>query len=28
MDRTRIWVWAVYILLLITAYFGNAKPLL
>ncbi|WP_298308652.1 hypothetical protein [uncultured Erythrobacter sp.] len=27
MDRTRIWVWAVYILLLITAFLGNAKPL-
>jgi len=28
MDRTRIWVWAVYLLLLITAFLGNAKPLL
>lgn len=28
MDKTRIWVWAVYILLLITAFLGNAKPLL
>ena len=26
MDRTRIWVWAVYILLLITAFLGNVKP--
>ena len=28
MDRTRIWVWAVYLLLLITALLGNIKPLL
>lgn len=27
MDRTRIWVWAVYLLLLVTAFLGNAKPL-
>jgi hypothetical protein len=27
MDRTRVWVWAVYLLLLITAFLGNAKPL-
>ena len=27
MDRTRIWVWAVYILLMITAFLGNVKPL-
>lgn len=27
MDRTRIWVWLVYILLLITAFLGNVKPL-
>ena len=27
MDKTRIWVWAVYILLLITAFLGNVKPL-
>jgi len=26
MDRTRIWVWAVYILLVITAFLGNVKP--
>ena len=26
MDRTRIWVWAVYLLLLVTAYLGNVKP--
>ena len=26
MDRTRIWVWAVYILLMITAFLGNVKP--
>lgn len=28
MDKTRIWVWAVYILLMITAFLGNVKPLL
>jgi hypothetical protein len=27
MDRTRIWVWAVYALLLVTAYLGNVKPI-
>jgi len=27
MDRTRIWVWAVYCLLLATAFLGNVKPL-
>lgn len=27
MDRTRIWVWAVYALLLATAFLGNVKPL-
>lgn len=27
MDRTRIWVWAVYVLLMVTAFLGNAKPL-
>lgn len=27
MDKTRIWVWAVYILLMMTAFLGNAKPL-
>lgn len=27
MDRTRIWVWAVYLLLLATAFLGNVKPL-
>lgn len=27
MDTTRIWVWAVYILLLITAFLGNVKPI-
>lgn len=27
MNRTRIWVWAVYALLLVTAYLGNVKPL-
>lgn len=26
MDRTRIWVWAVYALLLLTAFLGNVKP--
>jgi hypothetical protein len=26
MDRTRIWVWMVYVLLLATAFLGNAKP--
>ncbi len=26
MDRTRLWVWAVYILLMITAFLGNVKP--
>ncbi|WP_394730078.1 hypothetical protein [Altererythrobacter sp. GH1-8] len=26
MDRTRVWVWAVYILLMITAFLGNVKP--
>lgn len=26
MDRTRIWVWAVYLLLLATAWLGVAKP--
>ena len=27
MNRTRIWVWAVYALLLVTAFLGNVKPL-
>ncbi|MEL6876635.1 MAG: hypothetical protein AAGL68_00870 [Pseudomonadota bacterium] len=27
MDKTRIWVWAVYLLLLITAFLGNVKPI-
>ncbi|MFN3989490.1 MAG: hypothetical protein ACK4IS_04445 [Erythrobacter sp.] len=27
MDRTRVWVWAVYLLLLVTAFLGNVKPL-
>ncbi len=27
MNKTRIWVWAVYILLLATAFLGNVKPL-
>ena len=27
MDRTRICVWAVYLLLLVTAFLGNVKPL-
>lgn len=27
MDRTRLWVWAVYLLLFITAFLGSAKPL-
>jgi len=27
MDRTRIWVWAVYALLAVTALLGNVKPL-
>lgn len=26
MDRTRVWVWAVYLLLVITAFLGNVKP--
>ena len=26
MDRTRIWVWTVYALLLVTAFLGNVKP--
>lgn len=26
MDRTRIWVWTVYVLLLVTAFLGNVKP--
>jgi TRAP-type C4-dicarboxylate transport system permease large subunit len=28
MDKTRIWVWMVYILLMITAFLGNVKPML
>ena len=27
MNRTRIWVWIVYALLLVTAFLGNVKPL-
>lgn len=27
MDRTRIWVWIVYLMLFATAFLGNAKPL-
>lgn len=27
MNRTRVWVWIVYILLLVTAFLGNVKPL-
>ena len=27
MDRTRIWVWVVYALLLATAFLGNVKPI-
>jgi len=27
MDRTRIWVWIVYLLLLATSYLGNVKPI-
>ncbi|WFL76365.1 hypothetical protein P7228_10180 [Altererythrobacter arenosus] len=27
MDRTRVWVWAVYLLLFATAFLGNVKPL-
>ena len=27
MNRTRIWVWAVYVLLVVTAFMGNVKPL-
>ena len=27
MNRTRIWVWIVYLLLLVTAFLGNVKPL-
>lgn len=27
MNRTRVWVWAVYVLLLATAFLGNVKPL-
>lgn len=26
MDRTRIWVWIVYLLLIATSYLGNVKP--
>ena len=26
MDRTRIWVWLVYILLVVTSYLGSVKP--
>jgi len=26
MDATRVWVWAVYLLLLVTAFLGNVKP--
>ncbi len=25
-NRTRVWVWTVYLLLLVTAYLGVAKP--
>jgi len=28
MNRTRLWVWAVYVLLLATAFLGNVKPML
>jgi len=27
MDRTRIWVWVVYAMLLVTSYLGNVKPI-
>ena len=27
MDRTRIWVWAVYLLLVVTSYMGAVKPI-
>jgi hypothetical protein len=27
MDRTRVWVWVTYLLLIATSYLGNAKPL-
>jgi len=27
MDRTRIWVWVVYAMLIVTSYLGNVKPL-
>jgi hypothetical protein len=27
MDRTRIWVWVVYAMLLVTSYLGSVKPL-
>jgi hypothetical protein len=27
MDRTRLWVWLTYVLLLVTAYLGSVKPL-
>jgi hypothetical protein len=27
MNRTRIWVWVVYLMLLVTSYLGNVKPL-
>ncbi len=27
MDNTRIWVWMVYILLMVTAFLGNVKPI-
>lgn len=28
MDKTRIWVWMVYLLLMVTAFLGNVKPVL
>jgi hypothetical protein len=27
MDRTRIWVWTVYAMLVVTSYLGNVKPI-
>jgi hypothetical protein len=27
MDRTRIWVWVVYLLLIVTSYLGSVKPI-
>jgi hypothetical protein len=26
MDRTRVWVWLVYLMLIVTSYLGTVKP--